>query len=331
MAAQQGESTAAGEAVGGAVGGDPIGRPGRFGLSRYSIAGALLGSALVIAAAVLAIALGHSRHAATRTPPKGAPSAATGAAGGAALAGGRGVEGSSVGKPAGHPSAGVAAAATGDGAAVGATAEVPDPEEAKSFPAPATVHHVLATKPSTAAEEVVAPGAPSNAEVRAELRQMHAAERAARRQQAKTLSIVPGGDSIGGSGQLPIPQGVPEVIQRVIAGANAIADFPYVFGGGHASFVSNSYDCSGSVSYALAAGGLLSEPETSGTLESWGAPGPGKWITVYANAGHVYMYVNIGGRWMRFDTVGRSGELASRWQPEIRSNAGFVARHWPGL
>jgi hypothetical protein len=117
----------------------------------------------------------------------------------------------------------------------------------------------------------------------------------------------------------------------VIAGANAIADFPYVFGGGHASFVSNSYDCSGSVSYALAAGSLLGEPETSGSLESWGASGPGKWITVYANAGHVYMYVNIGGRWMRYDTVGRSGVFASRWQPEIRSNAGFVARHWPGL
>jgi hypothetical protein len=160
---------------------------------------------------------------------------------------------------------------------------------------------------------------------------MHDVERAARKREAATATTVPGGDSIGGNGQLPIPQAVPEVIQRVIAGANAIADFPYVFGGGHASFVSNSYDCSGSVSYALAAGGLLSAPETSGALESWGAPGPGKWITIYANAGHVYMYVNVGGRWMRFDTVGRSGEFASRWQPEMRSNAGFVARHWPGL
>lgn len=193
------------------------------------------------------------------------------------------------------------------------------------------VHHALATKPSTAAEEVVAPGAPSNSEVRAELQQMHAAERAAQKQEAATSSIVPGGDSIGGNGQLPIPQGIPEVVQRVIAGANAIADFPYVYGGGHASFISNSYDCSGSVSYALAAGGLLGVPETSGALESWGEPGPGKWITVYAAAGHVYMYVNIGGRWMRYDTVGRSGTYASRWQPEVRSNAGFVARHWPGL
>jgi hypothetical protein len=97
----------------------------------------------------------------------------------------------------------------------------------------------------------------------------------------------------------------------VIAGANAIANFPYVYGGGHASFVDNAYDCSGSVSYALAAGGLLSAPETSGQLESWGAPGPGKWITVYANAGHTYMYVNIGGAWMLYDTAGRSGVYAA--------------------
>jgi cell wall-associated NlpC family hydrolase len=315
VASQQGESTVVGEAP-------PI---GRLGLSRYTLVGAILGGVLVGVAAVLAIALGHSRHAAARPPARAALSGPAGS--------GAGVSASQTAAGA-HTRVGAgvgATAAAGNGVATGAVAETPDPEEAKSFPAPATVHHSLATKPSTAAEEVVAPGAPSNAEVRAELKQMHAVERAAARQQAKTLSIVPGGDSIGGSGQLPIPQGVPEVIQRVIAGANAIADFPYVFGGGHASFVSNSYDCSGSVSYALAAGGLLSAPETSGSLESWGAPGPGKWITVYANAGHVYMYVNIGGRWMRYDTVGRSGVFASRWQPEIRSNAGFVARHWPGL
>jgi cell wall-associated NlpC family hydrolase len=209
--------------------------------------------------------------------------------------------------------------------------EARDPEEAKSFPVSASVHHSAAAKPSKVAEEFVAPGAQSNAEVRAELGRMHAAESAARKQATATAATVPGGDSVAGNGQIPIPAGVPEIVQRVIAGANAITDFPYVYGGGHASFVSNSYDCSGSVSYALAAGGLLSVPETSGQLESWGAPGPGQWITVYANAGHTYMYVNVGGRWMRFDTVGRSGPYASRWQPEIRSNAGFVARHWPGL
>jgi cell wall-associated NlpC family hydrolase len=210
-------------------------------------------------------------------------------------------------------------------------AEVRDPEEAKSFPAPASVHHSSAAKPSRVAEEFVAPGAQSDAEVRQELGHMHAIERAARKHASATLATVPGGDSVGGNGQIAIPAGIPEVIQRVIAGANAITDFPYVFGGGHGSFVDNAYDCSGSVSYALAAGGLLSAPETSGTLENWGAAGPGKWITVYANAGHTYMYVNVGGRWMRYDTVGRSGVFASRWQPEVRSNAGFVARHWPGL
>jgi cell wall-associated NlpC family hydrolase len=216
-------------------------------------------------------------------------------------------------------------------ASVKPVAEVRDPEEAASFPVPSSVHHAAAARPSKVAEDFVAPGAPSNAEVRSELAKMHAIESAARSAAAAASATVPGGDSVGGNGQIPIPSGIPEPVQRVIAGANAITDFPYVYGGGHASFVSSSYDCSGSVSYALAAAGLLSIPETSGALESWGEPGPGQWITIYAAAGHVYMYVDTGGRWMRFDTVGRSGPFASRWQPSIRSNAGFVARHWPGL
>jgi len=120
---------------------------------------------------------------------------------------------------------------------------------------------------------------------------------------------------------------VPETVQKVIAGANEIADFPYVFGGGHASFVDNAYDCSGSVSYALAAGGLISSPETSGELEHWGAPGPGRYITVYANAGHTYMYVDG----VLFDTAGRSGVYASRWLVGSVDNSGFVVRHPPGL
>jgi hypothetical protein len=91
--------------------------------------------------------------------------------------------------------------------------------------------------------------------------------------------------------------------------------------------VDNAYDCSGSVSYALAAGGLLSAPETSGELESWGAAGPGRYITVLANAGHTYMYVDG----ILYDTAGRSGVYASRWQVGSVDNSGFVVRHWPGL
>jgi hypothetical protein len=117
------------------------------------------------------------------------------------------------------------------------------------------------------------------------------------------------------------------VVQKVIAGANEIADFPYVFGGGHGSFVDSAYDCSGSVSYALAAGGLLAAPLTSGELEHWGAAGPGRYITVYANAGHTYMYVDG----ILYDTAGRSGVYASRWQVGSVDNSGFVVRHWPGL
>jgi cell wall-associated NlpC family hydrolase len=216
-------------------------------------------------------------------------------------------------------------APAGAGAA-GTVKEIADPQEASSFPAPASVHHAAAATPKKASEAIAA-GAPSDAEVRRELSQMQAVERSAKQAQRNRLIPVPGGRSIGGDGSLPIPPALPEVIQKVIAGANEITNFPYVFGGGHGSFVDNAYDCSGSVSYALAAGGLLSEPETSGNLESWGAPGPGRYITVYANAGHTYMYVDG----VLYDTAGRSGVYASRWQVGSVDNSGFVARHWPGL
>jgi cell wall-associated NlpC family hydrolase len=179
-----------------------------------------------------------------------------------------------------------------------------------------------------AGEVAVAAGALSDAEVRRELQETETAQkRAASERQRTVLKPVSGGQSIGGDGTIPIPTNVPETVQKVIAGANEIADFPYVFGGGHASFVDHAYDCSGSVSYALAAGGLLGAPETSGELESWGKPGPGRYITVLANAGHTYMYVDG----ILYDTAGRSGVYASRWLVGSTDNTGFVARHWPGL
>ena len=156
---------------------------------------------------------------------------------------------------------------------------------------------------------------------------MQAVERSARQTQQRTLTPVPGGESIGGNGTIPIPTGVPEVVQKVIAGANEIADFPYVYGGGHASFIDNAYDCSGSVSYALAAGGLLSAPLVSGELAHWGDPGPGRWITIYANAGHTFM--NVDGVW--FDTAGRAGPYSTRWLTARPSLVGYAVRHYPGL
>ena len=208
-------------------------------------------------------------------------------------------------------------------------AEVRDPEEAKSFPLPASsvVRHRSASTPSVAAEAAVAPGAPSDAEVKRELNEMHAVERAAAQTQRRELTPVAGGESVGGNGTIPIPSGVPEAVQRVIAGGNAIADFPYIWGGGHASFVANGYDCSGSVSYALAAGGLLSAPLVSGDLATWGEPGPGRWITIYANAGHTFM--DVDGMW--FDTAGRSGPYASRWLVATPPLEGYAVRHPQGL
>jgi hypothetical protein len=111
-------------------------------------------------------------------------------------------------------------------------------------------------------------------------------------------------------------------VQSVIAAANAIAGRPYVYGGGHGSFDSAGYDCSGSVSYALHGGGLLSSPLDSTAFMSYGAPGPGRHITIYANSGHVYM--TIDGR--RFDTSARS-ETGSRWTGTGRSGSGYVVRH----
>jgi cell wall-associated NlpC family hydrolase len=122
------------------------------------------------------------------------------------------------------------------------------------------------------------------------------------------------------------PIEAPPAVQDVIHAGNMISNSPYVWGGGHGRWLDRGYDCSGSVSFALFAGGLLSSPLTSGSFMGWGKPGPGRWITIYANGGHVYMQV----AGLRFDTSGRT-RLGSRWQPDLRSGGGFAVRHPPGL
>jgi peptidoglycan hydrolase-like protein with peptidoglycan-binding domain len=122
------------------------------------------------------------------------------------------------------------------------------------------------------------------------------------------------------------PGGLPLAVVRAIAAAERIAAMPYRYGGGHRSFHDTGYDCSGSVSYVLHATGRLGRPRDSGELMSWGSPGRGRWITIYANAGHAYMVIN--GR--RYDTTGR-WDTGSRWQRTDRSSSGYVARHPVGL
>jgi cell wall-associated NlpC family hydrolase len=120
--------------------------------------------------------------------------------------------------------------------------------------------------------------------------------------------------------------GTPDVVATVIAAGNAIATTPYKWGGGHGAWRDNGYDCSGSVSFALAGAGLLGSPLTSGQFMTWGDPGPGRYITIYASIGHVFMVVDG----LRFDTSGAQG--GTRWQPAAgRSYGGFTAVHPPGL
>ena len=122
------------------------------------------------------------------------------------------------------------------------------------------------------------------------------------------------------------PIEAPEEVRLIIEAGNQIARTPYLWGGGHGKWLDTGYDCSGSVSFALANAGLLAGPQASGPLMSWGKPGKGKWITLYSNPGHVFMVV----AGVRFDTSGNR-KTGSRWQSDMRSTAGFVARHPPGL
>jgi cell wall-associated NlpC family hydrolase len=122
------------------------------------------------------------------------------------------------------------------------------------------------------------------------------------------------------------PLEAPEAIKSMIDAGNVIARSPYVWGGGHGKWLDKGYDCSGSVSFVLASAGLLNAPLDSGRLMSWGEAGPGKWVTIYANRGHVWMVV----AGIRFDTSGAK-VTGSRWQNEMRPTGGFVARHPAGL
>ena len=132
--------------------------------------------------------------------------------------------------------------------------------------------------------------------------------------------------TLAADGTAIAPPSAPPAVKATIAAANQIVGAPYVWGGGHGSFDSSGYDCSGSVSYALHGGGFLSSPLDSTGFTSWGEPGPGNWITVYAASGHAYAVI-AGLRW---DTSGTEGGSGPSWSTAMRSSAGFVARHPSG-
>jgi hypothetical protein len=167
-----------------------------------------------------------------------------------------------------------------------------------------------------------ASGAPSDDQVAADLRQAYGGAGGSNLDQA----------AINSAGLAIIPDTAPRRLVALMHAANDVARKPYVYGGGHGRntheiWEDSAYDCSGSVSYALAAAGYLKGPEASGGLMRFGRPGPGKWVSIYANAGHAFMVV----AGLRFDTSGRQ-VTGTRWQDARgRSYAGFTVRHPPGL
>jgi cell wall-associated NlpC family hydrolase len=176
-----------------------------------------------------------------------------------------------------------------------------------------------ADQPTSTPSANTSTGSPSDDEIKRQLSQLKSLASKADLPVGDTGRVLPDGRAVA-------PRDAPQIVRDVINAGNVIAKTPYLWGGGHGSWSSVGYDCSGSVSFALAGAGLLDSPLTSGLLAKWGAAGPGRWITIYANGGHVFMIV----AGLRFDTGGLRGN-GTRWQPTQRGTDGFVARHPEGL
>jgi hypothetical protein len=149
------------------------------------------------------------------------------------------------------------------------------------------------------------------------------------------LSAGPRAQLLSG-GRASAPAAAPAVVRGIIAAGNQIVGRPYLVGGGHGlplNARAPAYDCSSSVEHLLYGGGLLpvGYDAASGALETFGLPGPGRWVTIYASADHVFMYV-AGLRWDTHDAAGPGdGSGGIGWHPLVREAQGFVARHPVGL
>jgi len=147
---------------------------------------------------------------------------------------------------------------------------------------------------------------------------------------AKPELLVPGTHARYVGGLAAAPMSAPAVVQQIVWAGDQIIGLPYVFGGGHASFVAKGYDCSGTVSFALHGASLLQTPEDSSEFMRWGSHGAGRWVAIFANAGHAYMTV----AGLRLDTSSAddpSNQQGPRWRPLRVSNSGYAVRHPLGL
>jgi cell wall-associated NlpC family hydrolase len=142
--------------------------------------------------------------------------------------------------------------------------------------------------------------------------------------------LVPGARARYVNGIAAAPISAPAAIQQIIWAGDEIIGRPYVYGGGHGSFDSSGYDCSGTVSFALHGANLLATPEDSSELMAWASSGIGRWVTIFSNPGHAYMTV----AGLRLDTSAAddpSQQQGPRWRPLRASNEGYAVRHPLGL
>lgn len=147
---------------------------------------------------------------------------------------------------------------------------------------------------------------------------------------AKPELLVPGHTARIVDGLAAAPIYAPLSVQKIIWAGNQIIGLPYIYGGGHASFKSRGYDCSGTVSFALHGAHLLPSPEDSSEFMQWGSHGVGKWVSIFTNPGHAYMTV----AGLRLDTSSAddpSNQQGPRWRPLRPANEGFSVRHPTGL
>jgi len=156
------------------------------------------------------------------------------------------------------------------------------------------------------------------------------------------LPLTPGTETkILGSGLAAAGEEAPAQVKRMVAAGNRLFNASYLYGGAHGTSLNTlqpAYDCSSAVSYVLHAGGVFGEyAEDSTELESYGEPGPGKYISIYANTAHAFMYV----AGLRLDTVEdpaydsgpNSGKPGPKWRvsASVPGWASWTVRHPPGL
>jgi cell wall-associated NlpC family hydrolase len=147
---------------------------------------------------------------------------------------------------------------------------------------------------------------------------------------AKPELLVPGVTGHIVDGLAAAPMSVPPAVQQIIWTGNQIIGLPYIYGGGHGSFTSPGYDCSGTVSFALHGANLLEAPMDSSEFMVWGSHGVGQWVTVFSNPEHAYMTV----AGLRLDTSAAddpSNQQGPRWRPLRPENRGYMRRHPLGL